>query len=178
MYAGREGALSLVGLPKLKSCSLTFQNRGAAAWQIAEVPLRQDSFRCQRDSLQELTLCGVGQNLLLTNFSWFNSGLPALRSLTVRNLGLQHLDWLTSQVVPPDVGPVHSLDVDDNQLLHLSGASTAALVSMTALGKLSMRKPCGADASAADRRKAVWSAGSFRCIAQLAAARPSLQLCL
>ena len=178
MYAGHEGALSLVGLPKLKSCSLTFHNRGAAAWQIAEVPLRQDSFRCQRDSLQELTLCGVGQNLLLTNFSWFNSGLPALRSLAVRNLGLQHLDWLTSQVVPPDVGPVHSLDVDDNQLLHLSGASTAALVSMTALGKLSMRKPCGADASAADRRKAVWSAGSFRCIAQLAAARPSLQLCL
>ena len=171
-----DAELTLDGLPALRSCQITF--RHAQNGRHAALLLSQDSFRAQRDSLQKLTLSGVGLHVQLANFSWYSSGLPALASLAVRNVGLTDLDWLSSETTPSALAALSSLDLDDNDALQLGVTAKAALLCMTALKTLSLQETgtSGGDANEPAQPRAVRTAESVRHIAQLAAARPELQL--
>ena len=94
--------------------------------------LSKDSFQSQRDSLQELVLRGMRRNIELLNPRWCLAGLAALRSLSIQNLGLTDLQWL-DQGCDSELASLHSLDLDDNEVLQLSGASLTILSSMAGL---------------------------------------------
>ena len=143
--------------------------------------LGQDSFRTQQTSLRELTLCSYSSTVRVANIGWID--LPAMQVLTVQNLGLTDLHWLSADQSSPALAAVHSLDVDGTRALQLDSASVEALLNMSALTKVSMRKKSlegstNAAGSQADTsvHETSWSAESVGCIAQLAAARPALQL--
>lgn len=169
------------GLPAVRSCRISFHRQQSD--KEALLFLNVDSFRCQRDSLQELTLRGVGSGIRMVGQSVGFAELRALRFVTIHNFGLTGLAWLKTGCF----APVHALNLDGNKALELSGGATAALLAMTALARLSMRKQCtgghGNVASGAARdakappREAVWTADSVHCLTKLAAARPGLQLC-
>ena len=174
--ARRDAELALVGLPALRHCYITF--RHAQNDRHGAPLLSQDSFRAQRDRLQTLTLSGFGLHVQLADFSWCSSGLPALRNLAVRNLGLSDLEWLSLGANSPALAGLTSLDLDDNDALQLNEAAQTALLRMTALKSLSFRKTGtdGESATEAAPTERVWTAESVRHIAKLAAKRPALQL--
>ncbi len=177
----RDSTLCLGGLPALQRCRLAFHIDGDSSRTL--VHISESSFNSQRNSLQELSLRGVSNNIRLANLGWYLIGLPALRCLAI-HLGVTNLKWLETTWRSEPAGPVHSLNLDDNAALQLNGESAAALLKMTGLKKLSMRKSvanydgsgiAGQAGSAASG--AVWSAASVRCLTRLAAARPTLELC-
>ena len=138
----------------------------------------------QQTSLQEFTLRGISENICITNLGWYLIGLPALRRLAIQNLGITSLQWLQSSLTSVPAGPLNSLDMDHNADLQLDDEAATALLNMTDLKKLSMRKrvsPRNASGIAGQTDYAavgaVWSVESVRCLTRLAAARPSLQLC-
>ena len=177
-----DSVVNLDGLPNLQSCHLSVCC--AEDGKRADLYLSRHSFRNQRGSLQDLKLRGVGTNVHVKNLSCDSIGLPALRHLTIRNLGLDSVDWLTPRGTPLAVAPLLSLNLDDNEDLQLSRLSAVVLLSMSTLTKVSMRKKCGAspaggsvDSADTSPQKAVWSAESVRCIASMAAAKPAFRLC-
>lgn len=176
MPARRDAQLALDGLPALRFCYITF--RHAQSDRHGAPLLSRDSFRAQRHRLQTLTLSGFGLHVHLADFSWCSSGLPALRNLAVRNLGLTDLEWLGSGANSPALAALTSLDLDDNDALQMNEAAQTALLRMTALQSLSFRKTDTDDESAIEAAptKTVWTAESVRHIAKLAAKRPALQL--
>ncbi len=159
----------------------------AGAGESALVYLSEASFGSQRHSLQQLTLRSVSQNMRLRHLCWCLIRLPALRRLAIQNLGVTNLRWLQPSWNSVPASPLHDLDLDDNAALQLDGEAAAALLNITSLQKVSMRKGVAQDAaSTATRvpgpadtvaRGTVWSAESVRCIARVVAARPALQFC-
>ncbi len=177
--------LRLGGLPALRRCRIAFRVQGAG--DRAFLHLSEASFDRQRNSLHELTLQGISRNIHVLNLGWHLVTLPALRCLAIQNLGVTNLNWLESSWESPPAAPVHSLSLDDNAGLQLNAKAAAALLNMTALRKLSMRKRVGHSYTIGNSFAghggsvpwwaAVWTADSVRCIARVVAARPALQLC-
>ena len=173
------------GLPGLQDCHIRFHTHRSVG--RAQLLLGPDTFRHQRDSLQTLTLRGVGTGICMESASFLGQ-LRAARRVTVQNLGLVSMK-LGAGVTSSPLPPLHSLNLDSNASLQLDNVITAALIKLTTLRELSMRKLSGGcDASSAvasdsddtdpQSREAIWSLGSIRCLTQLAAARPALRLCL
>jgi len=186
----RDMSLVLPGFPALESCHIRFSTGadGSRAFLI----IHPSSFYSQKSSLQTLTLRGM--NSCIRNRGCMIDLMPAMRHLTIQNLGLTNLkwltpvcdrDWFTPVRSSPAFPSLRSLKLDDNEDLQLNGAATAALLSMAALTKLSLTRRLaerqgpddGSDASDAAPPAAAWSTESLRCVAQLAAARPDLKLC-
>ena len=178
---GHRNKFCLGGMPALQRCRLALH---AAGSKHAVLDLDEDSFDSPWHSLEELMLRGVSRSIHVTNLGWDLIALPALRCLAIQNLGVTNLKWMEPSWNSAPAGPLHSLDLDDNADLQLDVEGAAALLNLTALKKLSMRKTPApsngsgiagqADSAAAG---AVWSADSVRCLTRLAAARPALKLC-
>lgn len=181
MWVNDYTKLCLDGLPALQRCRLRFHKEGNC--KQAYVSLSPASFH----SLQHIMLRGVSSGVHAKGLSWCIVGVPALRQLEVQNMGLTDLGWLEAGWTSSGpVAPLQSLDLDDNEALQLSGVARSTLFTMTALQKLSMRKrsaqgdasTAGGAAGSCDAapQEAAWPDASLRCFAQLAAARPDLQL--
>ena len=138
--------LCLGGLSALQCCRLDCQKSGRDEYAVLH--LDETSLDSQRHSLQELTLRGINNNIRVANIGWYLIALPALRFLTIQNLGVADLMWMQSSWFSQPAGPVHSLDLDDNTTLQLNAEAAAAILNLTALKQLSMRKsPAPSDGS-------------------------------
>ncbi len=174
------------GLPALQSCQISFHTHRFD--RRAQLVLGPNTFRRQRDSLHILTVRGAGKGISMESASFLGQ-LRAVRRLTIQNLGLVSVRSLGAGATSSPSPALHSLNLDGNPGLQLGKAVTAALIKMTTLRELSMRKSsatgdtsraAAGDDSDSDTqpKEAIWSLGSIRCIAQLAAGRPALRLCL
>ena len=105
----------------------------------ARLSLGSTAFQYQRDSLQELSICGVGAGIRVDTFNVDLSKLRALRTVAMQNVGLGYIHWLANWNTSTPA-TLDSLSLDCNPLMKLCGAATAALISMTALQTLSMQK--------------------------------------
>ena len=173
------------GLPALQSCQISFHTHRFDG--RAQLVLGPNTFRSQRDSLQTLTLRGGAEKGISMESAGFLGQLRAVRRVTMQNLGLVSVQSLGAGGTASPPPALHSLNLDGNPGLQLDKTVTAALIKMTCLRELSMRKASAAgDASRAAAgddsdsdtlpREAIWSLDSIRCIAQLAAGRPALRL--
>ena len=173
-----RGKSVLDGLPALRRCHLSLHKHKDR--RNVTVFLGDSAFRCQRDSLEELTLRGVSDDIRVHLQRFCVVELRALRSLAFENVGLADLRSLIPPATSPALPSLSRLDLDGNPALQLSPLVTAGLLRMPALRTLSMRKqilPKGnvnvaaalsgssdvSDAAA----EATWSLQSVRCIAEL-----------
>ena len=130
--------LALRGLPALRSCHIRFHTGSDSHGAVLLV--NHLSFYEQRSSLQTLTLRGVNSNIRMPCSAASFGMMPTLRNLSIQNLGLTGLQWLPLVSSSPALASLRTLQVDDNKDLQLDGAATAALLAMTALTKLSIRR--------------------------------------
>ncbi len=177
----------LDGLPSLRRCHISLHKPKDR--RNLSVFLGDSAFHRQRDSLEELTLRGVGDGIRVHQQRFCVVELRALRCLAFENVGLTDLRSLIPPATSPALPSLSRLGLDRNPGLQLSPLVTAGLLRMPALRTLSMRKqlPKGniiavassgpGDAGAA-ATEATWSLQSVRCIAELVAAKPAFRICL
>ena len=178
----------LGGLPALQKCHFSLHT--GRVHRQGCLFMSHATLSRQRDSLQELTLRGVGDGVRIHVVSPWLFGMTALRCLAVQNANLTALPWL-GRVPCYTPRSLRTLDLDANVALQLDRTAMAALLGMSNLRQLSMRKryrtsggsPADGPGSQgltdrdAKPPEATWSIDSVACIAQVAAARPTLQLC-